>query len=384
MLSKRADQLTEADLHLLVESGATEDERLEFKRDMYGTGTDDKREMVRDIISMANLHGGLILVGVDEDEDGVASAIPGVEGATHDQRILSSAQANVSPRLAGFRVLPIPLDNGRLVVAIELPESLSGPHMTTFHEENVFWLRHGRQKAKMTVDEVQFAFFRRMHSGGMIEEFFADRRRHENLEFQDGRVLMLQAAPLFMREDLFDLSDPEIVQLLRNAPRHPVLYSSCSEGEPRPSLQGRKVEATASWREYLELSRGGYLEFSSAQIEEGPSINSMAILGLTYSFVHLYRRLLEVSAIGTPVLFALTVIRAAAANLWVPPRVARATAGRPPRMWNKSHIEVPTLYVQDLQVEADSVVRHLNDRLWNAFGYECCLALQANGSVITK
>jgi hypothetical protein len=381
MLNKRADQITEADLQGFVQAGATEDERLEFKRDMYGTSDSDRREMIRDIVSVANLHGGLILIGVEEDDEGAACAIPGVDGTGHDHRIMSSAQANVAPRLAGLRVVAIPLENERSAIAVDAPESLSAPHMTTFQEENVFWLRHGRQKAKMSVDEVQLSFFRRIQAGSVIEEFFGEQRRHENLEYQDGRVLMLQAAPVFMRDDLIDVSEPRILQLMRSAPGHPQLGSTCSSGDPRPSLYGRRVEA-GDWREYLELRRQGYMEFSSAQVEDDGAINGWTILGLTYSFVHLYRRILDVMGIGGSVLVGLTLIRTNTASLLVPRRVARATAGDAHNVWDKAQLEVPLVYVQDLQVEADEVVRRLNDRLWNAFGYESCLALRSDGSVI--
>jgi predicted HTH transcriptional regulator len=73
---KPAGQITEADLNSLISAQAAEDERLEFKRDMYGPDADDTREMIRDITGFANHRGGLIMIGVEEDGDGIAVRVP--------------------------------------------------------------------------------------------------------------------------------------------------------------------------------------------------------------------------------------------------------------------------------------------------------------------
>jgi hypothetical protein len=45
---------TEAHLQRLVELGIQENDLLEYKRDMYGGGDEETREMLRDIAAMAN------------------------------------------------------------------------------------------------------------------------------------------------------------------------------------------------------------------------------------------------------------------------------------------------------------------------------------------
>ena len=81
-LLKPLDQIAEADVQALVENEVQETQTLEFKRDVYPTNDDGKREMLRDISAMANSYGGDILLGVDESEDGVASQVVGVAEET--------------------------------------------------------------------------------------------------------------------------------------------------------------------------------------------------------------------------------------------------------------------------------------------------------------
>ena len=64
--SKKLSDLQEQDLQRLVNDQVQERDTVEYKRDMYGNSDDDKREMLRDITSMANHHGGYIVVGIEE------------------------------------------------------------------------------------------------------------------------------------------------------------------------------------------------------------------------------------------------------------------------------------------------------------------------------
>lgn len=65
---KRLSDLQEQDLQRLVNDEVQERDSVEYKRDMYGNSDDDKREMLKDIASMANHRGGYIVVGVEADE----------------------------------------------------------------------------------------------------------------------------------------------------------------------------------------------------------------------------------------------------------------------------------------------------------------------------
>lgn len=289
MLRKPAGQITEEDLQRLVEVREGEDYTLDFKRDMYGQGDDDRREMIRDIVAMANHRGGLILIGVETDNDDVAIGIPGVEGTGHDLRIRSTTQSNIDPRLGGLEVAAIPLANGRSVIAIGIPESLNSPHMTTFRSENVFWTRYGRQKGKMSAHEIEAAYMRRIDSQDRVEAF-SQRRSPPDLEDAEQRWLLLQAAPVFMRDELVNISDERLRILLFNPPAHAQTHTvTCNAGNIRPTLHGLRAEdrSGGTLTRFLGLYREGYLEFGAREFgyAAGPDENNLIPSKTVFGFV---------------------------------------------------------------------------------------------------
>lgn len=392
---KPAGQITEADLWSLVSASGGEDERLEFKSTMYGKAADDVREMIRDIASLANTNGGLILIGVMEDDDGVAVALPGVTGSDHVERITSSAQANISPRISGLDAAAIRLADGKFVIAIDVPRSSGQPHMTTFRSENRFWKRYSRQKGMMSRDEIEASFTERFESASRVERFLADRRSREYIETANERWLILQAAPLFMKEELFDVNDSAVRELLFGPPTHDQAFGfRCEAGAPRPSLRGLRAEHRMEGKltDFSELWREGYLEYGTLEFgspttnpEERASVPSTSVYLLVYSFIHLYKDLLTCVGISPPVVVSMSILKASGLNLAVSDRVPqrRRMAGDF-QEWRSDRIELPVLHVSDLRQEADEVVQRLNDRLWNAFGYDRCLAVGQDGSLLTS
>src|SRR5574337_684787 len=88
---KPLEEISEADLQALIDNGVRESQTLEYKREVYGRGDEEVREMLRDISSIANAFGGDMLIGVEEDREGVAVALRGVEnGEVEATRIVSS------------------------------------------------------------------------------------------------------------------------------------------------------------------------------------------------------------------------------------------------------------------------------------------------------
>jgi predicted HTH transcriptional regulator len=106
--------ITESDLQHLTTESVRESQTLEYKRQAYSGKEEDTREMLHDISSMANAFGGDLLIGIEEDGEGVASAIPGIEGAESEAaRMVSSCLSNIQERIPGLATHVVPLSNGR-------------------------------------------------------------------------------------------------------------------------------------------------------------------------------------------------------------------------------------------------------------------------------
>jgi Putative DNA-binding domain len=72
------DALTSQHIHGLVTSSAQEAFDLDFKKTLYGRTDPDKWALAGDVAAMANTGGGVIVLGVEEDDRACATAIPGV------------------------------------------------------------------------------------------------------------------------------------------------------------------------------------------------------------------------------------------------------------------------------------------------------------------
>lgn len=112
----------------LVKDEIAERTELDFKREIYGTKKDDPRELAADVAAMANAVGGVILLGVDE-QDSVASALVPIEAEKRDSE-LRRIHEIVAQRVAPVPVIYtewIDVDGGG-VIAIVIPPSRGAPH----------------------------------------------------------------------------------------------------------------------------------------------------------------------------------------------------------------------------------------------------------------
>jgi hypothetical protein len=92
------DTLTAADIRGPVSAGAQEAFDLDFKKEHYGGTESAKRKLAADVAAMANTAGGVILIGIDEDQQARATDAPGVEVSDAERgRIRQVVAGLVSP-----------------------------------------------------------------------------------------------------------------------------------------------------------------------------------------------------------------------------------------------------------------------------------------------
>lgn len=98
LLGSWLELVQHADLMTLISSQVPEAFDLDFKSEMYGPTERDRRDAATDVAALANTAGGLLVVGIEEDEQARAAAGPGVELSEADeQRIRQIVRSQVVP-----------------------------------------------------------------------------------------------------------------------------------------------------------------------------------------------------------------------------------------------------------------------------------------------
>jgi hypothetical protein len=67
LLGARLEEVVEKHLDRLVTGGVREDADLDFKQDRYGDTDQQRRELAGDLAAMGNGRGGLIVIGIRDD-----------------------------------------------------------------------------------------------------------------------------------------------------------------------------------------------------------------------------------------------------------------------------------------------------------------------------
>jgi len=365
------------DIQRLVDLHIQESDTLEYKREMYGGADEDTREMIRDIVAMANHRGGHIVIGIEEDDDGAATQLIGVEKNDHVDRIRSSCLANIDRRLNGLDVEDVDLDNGKVAVVIKVPQSFNAPHMVTFRGLNQFWKRHGRQKEKMSVDELQEAFDSATQGVTLLERFIVERKRRLKERIGTATWMLLTATPLFVRHEVVDTTDDAIRAILEDRPPHPARRINLSSSRFVPSLDGLRAEGTEGGElvDYIELHRNGHLEFATGspwRQQDRDWIPSELLVLFLERFLEISATLWQRLGLLVPLAFTLSVFNARGLWLGLPSGVDPFHDSRHRPFTDGQHLELPILYVEDVVGAHRTLLKRASDRLWNAFGQQSC------------
>lgn len=193
------DNLAEADLDELIYAQVPEGQRIEYKRDTYGSSDGDRREALKDISSFANTFGGTLLVGI-ATQNGIPVAKVGLPGVDVDSEILrleNLARDAIEPRVLGIRTGAIALTSGERCIVMRIPRSWHPPHRVSAKGHNKYYVRNSNGTHEASVEELRSMFTQSADATERARQFRD--RRITNLEDSDrSGCWRLRVAPFSM------------------------------------------------------------------------------------------------------------------------------------------------------------------------------------------
>jgi len=374
--NRALSDIDESDLAELITTRTRESQTLEFKRESYGRADQDIREMLRDVSTMCNAFGGDLLIGVDEDDEGVAVNLPGIENADNEaHRIVSSILSNIDVRLSGILTQVVPLSSGRYVLVIRIPRGHQGPHMITFKGLHQFWVRHDRQKSRMSVHEIKEACIRNENAMERLERFLGERQdRFKSLYTPKvgDACLFVSATPLFPTQEIVDVRDSALREILYRPPNQKSAWHLGFNEWPRPCLNGLLVKKADLLPE-LEVFRNGHVELRMTDIltSQNPDprtyLAERKIIGYTVNLFRLAKVVYSHLIVVDPIVISMTLTRIQDVYLKSHP-AADPFIDRIEK-WDNIDQTIDSITVNSLD-ESDQSARLLLDRVWQAYGFE--------------
>ena len=144
----------------LVVDHITEAYDLDFKSELYGGNDEAKRALAGDVAALANTAGGVVVVGVQEDEHARAVDVPDVDlGDAQETRMRQIVASLVAP-MPVLDILPIrnPSDTSRGVWVIAVPRSTRAPHAVLVNDGLRYPRRNGSTTRYLSEPEVAAAY----------------------------------------------------------------------------------------------------------------------------------------------------------------------------------------------------------------------------------
>lgn len=164
------DSITADDIENFCMRNPTESAQLEFK----GGVPDDshnpspwtsvntrlskfaKQRLLKEIVALANSYGGLLILGIDEDDEGRASSVSPVPACSRLEKTIEDViRDSVDPQINGIemRTVPFPEGSDEGVLIIRIPQSRFRPHRSNADKE--IYARIGKSSVALSMRDVR-------------------------------------------------------------------------------------------------------------------------------------------------------------------------------------------------------------------------------------
>ncbi len=199
--------VVEADILQLILDGAIETKYVEFKEALPEDSDSSKAKFLSNVVSFANTSGGVILFGIAQNGEGIASGIAGIESSNTDQdfqRLMHIVQTGIEPRIPTPEIKEIPV-SGKKVYVLKIDQSFNRPHRLKQNQK--FYGRNSNGRYELDVEELRNLFL------------FASSIEEKMDKFRTGRLLKIKSEDFpfkFIEKDKVALHIMPVASLANN------------------------------------------------------------------------------------------------------------------------------------------------------------------------
>lgn len=158
LFGARLEQLQEQHLQHIVDEQLPEDADLDFKKGLYTEAK--KLDLATDVAAMANAQGGVVILGVEEDNGRARKLHPLELREGEDRRMREIVARNAAP-VPSFRIQHVPsaADPAQGYYLLLVPRSPHAPHAVRVNAESLRYpRRYGAQTLYLAEAEVADAY----------------------------------------------------------------------------------------------------------------------------------------------------------------------------------------------------------------------------------
>lgn len=261
--------------------GLQEGAQIDYKEALSGSSKNETyKEFLKDISAFANAHGGLLVIGVKEPEDGLSidDQILGVTAGTNLAKDLERVAATcIDPRIPGLLIKPVPIQNNTDVILVFIPPSMNRPHMVSYKKHRSFYIRHSESSVPMTTHEIRDTVLSSATSEGRARSY-AETQQIETSEYliKTEPGFLIQAIPLISLYEKWQVLEEPITSIVRGEERRNRYrydqFDLASDVVPTPTIYGvigRESRENNYWQ--TEVHRNGYIQAAYTDIQHPPN-----------------------------------------------------------------------------------------------------------------
>lgn len=281
MWNKKLEEITLADINELQTERVGEKKDIDYKRELKYRQAEDKREFLADVVSFANTVGGYLIYGIEE-ENGFPNLVVGTvllqESDKEELNIQQVIRDNIVPRIQNIGVRILPLDNGRYIVVLHIPQSFSTPHM--IKSPHTFYARHSNGKYPLDITEIRAVFNQSEGIMQRIKDFRLERlaaiiAKETLMPIPDGPKIVLHVCPY---QSIATTQSYDVFSRKGDLACKPILSGGYLEERPNFDglcvFRGKTDDGATS---YVQLFKSGRIESVETQFFFGNKDNKRGL-----------------------------------------------------------------------------------------------------------